>query len=113
MPFVIGALGLLFLRAAVHGQLGQALDVFVMYLYFSLFSLWSFGYKLFRYGHDLAPTAAVRVEPFMPPMFGHKRLANFDVYSYPGFASYALGAATVLLAVALWLGWRRARARGA
>jgi copper chaperone NosL len=110
MPFVLGALGLLFLRAAVHGQLAQLLDVFVMSLYFSLFSLWSFGYKLYRYGHDLAPTAAVRVDPFMPPMFGRKQLANFDVYSFPALGSYALGAVMALLAVAFFLAWRRARA---
>lgn len=109
MPFVIGALALLFLRAAVYGQLGQLLDVFVMTLYFSLFSLWSFGYKLYRYGHDLAPTAAVKVAPFMPPMFGHKKLANFDVYSFPSLGSYAMGAAVVLLALAFFLGWRHAR----
>jgi copper chaperone NosL len=113
MPFVLGALGLLFLRAAVHGQLAQLLDVFVMSLYFSAFSLWSFGYKLYRYGHDLAPTAAVRVEPFMPPMFGHKKLANFDVYSYPALGSYALGAVMALLALAFFLAWRRARGRAA
>jgi hypothetical protein len=111
MPFVLGALGLLFLRAAVHGQLGQLLDVFVMSLYFSLFSLWSFGYKLYRYGHDLAPTAAVQVDPFMPPLFGHKQLANFDVYSYPAPASYALGLAMAVLAAAFFLAWRRARVR--
>ena len=109
MPFVLGALALLYLRAAVHGQLAQLLDVFVMSLYFALFSLWSFGYKLYRYGHDLAPTAAVRVDPFMPPMFGRKQLANFEVYSYPDLGSYALGLAMALLALAFFLAWRRAR----
>jgi copper chaperone NosL len=113
MPFVLGALGLLFLRAAVHGQLAQLLDVLVMSLYFSLFSLWSFGYKLYRYGHDLSATAAVHVAPFMPPLFGHKRLANFDVYSYPALGSYALGAAMAVLAAAFFLAWRHARARAA
>jgi hypothetical protein len=110
MPFVLGALALLFLRAAVHGQLAQLLDVTVMYLYFALFSLWSFGYKLYRYGHDLAPTAAVKVPAFMPPMFGYRKLANFDVYSYPAFASYALGAVAAVLLTGLFLAWRRGRA---
>ena len=109
MPFVLGALALLYLRAAVHGQLSQLLDVVVMSLYFSLFSLWSFGYKLYRYGHDLAPTAAVRVDPFMPPMFGRKQLANFEVYSYPSPGSYAMAAAMILLVVAFFLAWRRSR----
>ncbi len=111
MPFVVGALGLLALRAAFQGQVGQVLDVFVLFAYFGAFSLWSFGYKLWSYGHNLAPTAAVKVEPFMPPMFGHARLANFDVYSYPGSASYALLGAGAALAAALVLAWRDGRRR--
>jgi hypothetical protein len=110
MPFVIGALGLLFLRAAVHGKMASLLDVFVLFIYFGLFSIWSFAYKLYRYGHDLAPTAAVKVDPFMPPLFGHKTLANFEVYSYPAAGSYALAVAAAVLGVALIWAWREGRA---
>jgi hypothetical protein len=110
MPFVVGALALLFLRAMVHAHLGDLLDVVVLYLYFALYSLWSFGYKLYQYGHDLSPTAAVKVEPFMPPMFGFKQLANFGVYSYPGGASYCLAAAALALVAAGVLAWRQVNA---
>ena len=110
IPFVVGVLGLLFLRALVHGKIGNLVDVLMLFLYFSLFSMWSFGYKLYQYGHNLAPTAAVKVDPFMPPMFGFKQLANFEVYSYPGVASYCLGLVLLLLAVATVLAWRDARA---
>ena len=106
IPFVVGALGLLFLRCAVLGNLSTVVDLLVLYLYFGLFSLWSFGYKLYRYGHDLAPTAAVKVAPFMPPVYGHRKLANFEVYSYPGVGSYALAAAVLVLAAAAVLAWR-------
>jgi hypothetical protein len=109
MPFVVGGLGLLFLRAAVLGKIAHLLDVVVMFLYFGAFSLWSFAYKLYRYGHDLAPTAPVKVDPFMPPLFGYRQLANFEVYSYPGAGSYALLAVTLLLLLALGLAWRQAR----
>lgn len=108
IPFVVGVLGLLFLRGAVLGKRAHLVDVLVLYLYFGLFSMWSFGYKMWRYGHDLAPTAAVRVEPFMPPMFGYKKLANFDVYSYPGLGSYALALTALVLALALYSSWRAA-----
>jgi copper chaperone NosL len=106
IPFVVGVLGLLFLRAIVHGKAGNLVDVLVLFVYFSAFSMWSFGYKLYQYGHNLAPTAAVKVPPFMPPMFGYKQLANFEVYSYPGPASYALGAVFAILAVASYLAFR-------
>lgn len=109
IPFVVGALGLLFLRAAVHGRMAGLLDVMVMFLYFAAFSLWSFGYKLWIYGHHLDPGAPVRVAGFMPPLFGSQKIANFEVYSYPGPASYALGAVVVLLCAAFAIGARPQR----
>ncbi len=110
MPFVVGALALLFLRATVHGKMSSLLDVFVLFLYFGLFSLWSFAYKLYRYGHQLAPTAAVKVPPFMPPLFGHKKLANFEVYSYPTAGSYVLAAVALVLTIAVVWAWRQGKA---
>ena len=108
MPFVIGALALLVLRSAVLGHMGHLVDVLVLFAYFSLFSFWSFAYKLWIWGHDLAPTAAVKVPGFMPPLFGYRKIANFEVYSYPEIGSYALGAVALLLALALYFGWRDA-----
>ena len=113
MPFVVGLLALLFLRAAVHGKMSHLVDVVVMYLYFGLFSLWSFAYKMYSYGHNLAPTAAVKVDPFMPPLFGYKKLANFEVYSYPQLGSYALGAVALLLVLAFLMAWRQWRREAA
>jgi copper chaperone NosL len=110
IPFVVGVLAVLILRGAVVGTLGGLLDLLVLFLYFGAFSLWSFGYKLYRYGHDLAPTAAVKVPPFMPPLYGRKQLANFEVYSYPGAGSYLLAAVAAVLALALFVAWRRGRA---
>jgi copper chaperone NosL len=106
MPFVIGGIGLLFLRTAVHGRMSDLVDVVVLYGYFAAFSMWSFGYKLSSYGHNLAPTAAVKVAPFTPPMFGYRKIANFEVYSYPQAASYALALVAMLLIGAAILAWR-------
>jgi copper chaperone NosL len=109
MPFVIGGLGLLILRAAVHGTVASLVDVTMLFVYFGAFSLWSFGYKLYRYGHDLSPSAAVKVPPFMPPMFGGQQIANFEVYSYPRAATYAMAGVVVLLFAALLWTWRERR----
>src|SRR5215831_5807259 len=106
IPFVVGALGLLLLRCALIGNIRSLVDIFVLYVYFGLFSLWSFGYKLYTYGHSLALTAAVKVPPFMPPLFGYRKLANFEVYSYPAAGSYALAGVAVVLVAALWIGIR-------
>jgi copper chaperone NosL len=108
---VLGGLALIFLRAAVVGRVLDLVDSVVVFVYFGLFSLWSFGYTMYRYGHVLAPTAPVKVDPFMPPLFGGAQLANFEVYSYPGVGSWAMLAVGLVLAVALVLGVRGARRR--
>jgi hypothetical protein len=109
MPFVIGALALVMVRAAVFGKMANLVDVLAMFGYFGAFSLWSFAYKLYRYGHDLAPTAAVKVPAFMPPVFGRAQLANFEVYSYPAIATYAILASSVALLAAGVLAYRSFR----
>jgi hypothetical protein len=109
IPFVVGAIALLLLRSAALGTMTSLVDVVVLYVYFGLFLLWSFGYKLFVYGHNLAPTAAVKVPPFTPPLFGSKKLANFQVYSFPDVASYALALVAVVLVAALLIAWRESK----
>ena len=109
MPFAIGVLALLCLRGAAHGTMAALIDSTVIFCYFGLFSLWSFAYKLYMYGHQLAPTAPVKVPPFMPPLFGYEQLANFEVYSYPAAGSYLMAAVALLLFSAIFLTWRAGR----
>lgn len=106
IPFVIGGVILLALRVVILGKMSKLVDLFVVFTYFGLFSLWSFYHKLYLYGHELDPTAAVKVDPFTPPMFGHNTMANFEVYSYPQLGSYFMAAVPVLLLLAMWLSRR-------
>jgi copper chaperone NosL len=112
IPFAIGGMILLALRVVVLGKVSKLVDLFVLFTYFGLFSLWSFYHKLYLYGHDLAPTAAVKVSPFTPPMFGHETLANFEVYSFPGVGSYFMAVVPVVFLLALWLAKKSAEKRG-
>jgi hypothetical protein len=41
----------------------------------------------------------------MPPMFGYKKLANFEVYSYPAPGTYLMIATAVLLFAAVFIAW--------
>lgn len=109
MPFVIGIFGLIILRAVGFGNVRDLIDIVVLFAYFGLFSLWVFWQRLYDYGHQLSPEAAIDVEPFMPPIFGRVRVANFWVESYPGGASYALGVFGLILVLALVLALRWAR----
>jgi hypothetical protein len=106
IPFVIGALAVLALRAMVIGKMSNLVDVFVIFSYFGLFSFWSFYNRLYTYGHNLDPAAAIKVAPFTPPLIGAQVVGNFTVTSFPGVASFALFAFALLLLVAILLSRR-------
>ena len=97
LPLAIGALMILALRALVLGKMANLVDVFVLFSYLGLFSLWGFYHRLYTYGHNLDPTASIKVQPFTPPLLGSEQIANFAVKSFPGIGSLAMLVFAVLL----------------
>lgn len=53
----------------------------------AIYDFYQWGYS---YGHHLDPKAAIQVPgmSYQPPILGHKRLLNFDAYSFPGVAGW-------------------------
>lgn len=102
IPFALGVFFLLTLRAAVFAKMRDLVDLTVLFVYFSAFSVGVFWYRMYTYGHQLSPEAPIKVAPFTPPLLGHQHIANFDVYSTPGLgtvllAAFALGLVTLLV----------------
>jgi copper chaperone NosL len=109
IPFALGLFFLLGLRTAVFGRVHQLVDLLVLFTYFGLFSLGAFYYRMYTFGHQLSPEAAIKVAPFTPPVLGHQHIANFDVYSYPGPGTYLLCIYALLLGTTLIVEARRER----
>lgn len=105
IPFALGVFALLALRAAAIGRMISLVDLGVLFLYFGAFSLGSFYYRLYRYGHDLDPQAPMTIEPFTPVMFGSQQIANFLQTSLPSTGAYCLALVPVCIAAAMW--WSR------
>ncbi len=110
IPLVVGLIGVLTLRSATIGNLRSVLDVMVISAYFGAFSLWSFWYKLDFYGKNLDPRAAVQVDPFTPPVLGHKMVGQFEVWSFPALATYFFIAFGLLLLGGFYFTWRTSAA---
>ena len=53
----------------------------------AMYDFYQWGYD---YGHHLDPKAAIQVPglSYQPPLFGHKKLLNFDAYSYPDIGGW-------------------------
>jgi hypothetical protein len=66
-------------------------------------------YRLYQYGHNLDPSAPVKVAPFTPVFLGTNQLANFTTTGSLGVGSYLLLAGALIGAVALLVRSRRAR----
>lgn len=107
IPFALGLFFLLGLRTTVFARIHQLVDLLVLFIYFGLFSLVAFYYRMYTFGHQLSSEAPFKVPPFTPPVFGHQHIANFDVYSYPGIGTYLLGAYALVLGVLLVVEARR------
>lgn len=100
MPFVFGLFFILLLRAAVLCKMVPVIDMIVMFAYFGVFSIGTFAYRLYTYGHNLDPTAAVTIKPFMPTLIGVNKIANFTQISYPQWGAYLLMLSWLLIVVA-------------
>lgn len=103
LPFALGALLLLALRVAAIGNVRGLIDLVIATTYVSVFAFARFIYKLWVFGHDLAPDAPVKVEPFMPVVIGTKQIANFETTSLPLMGSVWLGLFVIgTMTIALW-----------
>lgn len=64
-----------------------------------IYDLW---YWLHQYGTDLEPSAPITVAPFVPPMIGSNKVANFVTHTGFNLGGYLLGLSIVLMVIALW-----------
>jgi len=79
----------------------------------ALYDFYQWGYD---YGHNLDPKAAIQVPglTYQPPLIGHKRLLNFDAYSYPatgGWIVIGVGTCFFLVWASEWYKNRKAKAK--
>jgi hypothetical protein len=60
---------------------------------------------MYKFGHELNPSAPVRMEPFTPQLLGQGIIGNFKTYGMPGLGFYLFLAASGLAALAARLRW--------
>ncbi len=103
MPFVFGLIALMILRSVVFGQMGNVVDLFAVYCYFGVFSIGSFWFRLYQYGHNLDPHAPMHIQPFTPLLMGVKQIANFREYSFPQAGAILLCLSVLIIMIAGWI----------
>lgn len=113
LPKVVIALSALGLFAALWRRrifLVGGLVALSLFSLWALWRMWDWGYK---YGHELDPRAAIKVEDmaYQPPLIGHKQLLNFDAWSTPDVGGWVLFGVMALLFGVYFLEVRDLRAK--
>jgi hypothetical protein len=109
LPFVVGGLALLLLRGAAIGTERSLVDLFVLFVYFVGFSIWSFAGRLDFYARYIAAETREGVSMFVPPLLGHERIGGLDVTSSPAVGAFLIAVAGFALAAALVVSWKAVR----
>lgn len=104
LPYVVGFFMLLGITIAITGHrklLFAYLALSAIGATLAMYDFYQWGYD---YGHHLDPKAPIQVPglSYQPPMLGHKKLLNFDAYSFPDVAGWIVIIAS-LLAFTVWL----------
>lgn len=73
--------------------------------------MYDFNLWLLDYGRDLDPHAIMKMVDtdgnpltYEPPLFGHRKILNFDAYSYPHTGAYLMALGMILVFAAYLLG---------
>ncbi|MBN8675533.1 MAG: nitrous oxide reductase accessory protein NosL [Chitinophagales bacterium] len=111
LPYVVGFFMLLGMLVAVTGNRKFLLFYLILTVIGGALAMYDFYQWGYDYGHNLNPNAAIQVPGFsyQPPLFGHKRLLNFDAYSFPDVGGWIVIGAAALAFTVWFVEWYRHR----
>lgn len=115
--YIFGALVALGVLAAAVGKKFLLHTFTVLLVVFSFWALFDFYMWEYKYGHELNPDAAIKIEgeTYQPPLIGRKELANIEAWSLPDIGGYGhiVAVFSVLLASGLELRGQKKDKKGA
>jgi len=115
-PIVIAAMAFLGIALGIGGYFNKVKPSFflgwlVVMVILGLAGMYDFNLWLLDYGSDLDPHAIMKMVDangnpltYEPPLFGHRKILNFDAYSYPHLGAYLMALGMVLIFIAYFVG---------
>jgi copper chaperone NosL len=111
LVYIVGFLILFGLLVAITGKKKLHLVLCILVVAFAIAALVDFYLWGYDYGHNLDPTAPIQVPglSYQPPVIGHKKLLNFDAYSYPDSGGWVIVGAGAAFFLVWFLEWRKSK----
>ena len=109
LPYVVGFFMLLGMIVAITGRRKFLFYYLILTGTGGILAMLDFYKWGYNYGHNLDPTAPIQVPGlyYQPPLIGHKRLLNFDAYSFPDIGCWIVIAAAALAFTVWFVDWYR------
>lgn len=117
-PIVIATMSLIGIALGVAGLYTKAKpSYFLIWLIvmsiLSCIGMYDFNLWLTEYGTNLDPQAIMKMVDaqgnplsYKPPLMGHRKILNFDAYSYPHTGAYLMMVALILVLTSYFIGKR-------
>jgi hypothetical protein len=112
IPLLFGGISLALVVAALVRRTWAMVLPLVLMAGSAAYGFGSMRYRLYQFGTDLDPMAAMKIEPFVPPMLGMHTIAQFATHSYFSWGTALPMIAGFLTAHILWLDLRDRRRAG-
>jgi len=111
LPFVVAFFMALGMAVAITGNRKFLFAYIVLTVIGGALAMYDFYRWAYDYGHNLDPKAPIQVPglSYQPPLIGHKRLLNFDAYSFPDVAGYIVIGAGALAFGVWFFEWYKSR----
>jgi copper chaperone NosL len=111
LPYVVGFFMLLGMLVAITGNRRFLFLYLLLTVLGGALAMYDFYMWEYNYGHNLDPKAPIQVPgmSYQPPLIGHKRLLNFDAYSFPDVGGWVVIGAGAMAFVVWFLEWYKQR----
>ncbi len=115
-PIVIATMSIIGILLGIAGYLNKIKPHFflawlIIMTILGLAGMYDFNLWLIDYGSDLDPHAIMKMVDssgapltYEPPLFGHRKILNFDAYSYPHIGAYLMTIGMLLTFLAFLIG---------
>ncbi len=84
-----------------------------LFVAIGLVSFYDFYSWLYKYGHELDPSAPIKVPgmAYQPPLIGYKKMLNFEALSQPHIGGWFYIAAGALMVFVCFYEWKKSKAK--
>jgi hypothetical protein len=102
LPYLLGGMALLTLIVGILRKRNFLFGLIALFVIGGIAGLYDIHRWLTDYGTQLDPHAPIKMKPFVPPIIGPNKIANFTTHSYFSYGAYLFGLSFILLLITVW-----------